>query len=74
MIALTSFPAVAANLTPRRAPEVTAVSINASAPSGKNDSDPSLITKAEASIGRVSYQIALTFTANDNGFVTMFFL
>jgi hypothetical protein len=26
------------------------------------------------SIGRVAYQIALTFTANDNGFVTMFFL
>jgi drug/metabolite transporter (DMT)-like permease len=27
-----------------------------------------------ASIGRVSYQIALSVTANDNGFVTMFFL
>ena len=52
LIALASFPAVAANLTPRRAPEVTAVSINASAPSGKNDSDPSLITKAEVLLDR----------------------
>jgi hypothetical protein len=31
-------------------------------------------TIVAASIGRVAYQIALTFTANDNGFVTMFFL
>ena len=27
-----------------------------------------------ASLGRVSYQIALSTTGNDNGFVTMFFL
>lgn len=31
-------------------------------------------TIVAASIGRVSYQIALSITANDNGFVTMFFL
>ena len=31
-------------------------------------------TIVAASIGRVSYQIALSVTANDNGFVTMFFL
>ena len=33
-------------------PEVTAASINASAPSGKNDSDPSLIAKSEVLIDR----------------------
>ena len=31
-------------------------------------------TIVAASIGRVSYQIALSVTANDNGFGTMFFL
>jgi len=31
-------------------------------------------TVVAASIGRVVYQIALTVTGNDNGFVTMFFL
>jgi hypothetical protein len=31
-------------------------------------------TIVAASLGRVLYQIALTVTDNDNGFVTMFFL
>lgn len=31
-------------------------------------------TLAAAALGRVTYQIALTLTGNDNGFVTMFFL
>ena len=33
-------------------PEAFAASINASAPSGKNDSDPSLIAKAEVLLDR----------------------
>ena len=48
---LASFPAAAAHTTPGVA-EVTAASINASAPSGKNDSDPSLIAKAEVLLDR----------------------
>ena len=52
LAALTSFPAAAAHRTPAAAPEITAVSINASAPSGKNDSDPSLIAKAEVLLDR----------------------
>ena len=31
-------------------------------------------TIVAASLGRVLYQIALSVTGNDNGFVTMFFL
>ena len=31
-------------------------------------------TIVAASVGRVLYQIALSVTGNDNGFVTMFFL
>jgi lipoprotein-anchoring transpeptidase ErfK/SrfK len=49
---LTSFPAAAAHRTPGAAPGVTAALINASAPSGKNDSDPSLIAKAEVLLDR----------------------
>jgi lipoprotein-anchoring transpeptidase ErfK/SrfK len=49
---LASFPAAAANRTPGGAPEISAASINASAPSGKNDSDPSLIAKAEVLLDR----------------------
>ena len=52
LAALASFPAAAARLTPRAPPDVTAASINASAPSGKNDSDPSLIAKAEILLDR----------------------
>jgi peptidoglycan hydrolase-like protein with peptidoglycan-binding domain len=48
---LASFPAAAAHTTPGVA-EVTAASINASAPSGKNDSDPSLIAKSEVLLDR----------------------
>ena len=49
---LASFPAAAAHRTPGGAPEISAASINSSAPSGKNDSDPSLITKAEVLLDR----------------------
>ena len=52
LVPLASFPAAAEHLTPRLAPEVTVVSINVSAPSGKNESDPSLITKAEVLLDR----------------------
>jgi lipoprotein-anchoring transpeptidase ErfK/SrfK len=52
LAALASFPAAAAHRTPGAAPEITAASINASAPSGKNDSDPSLIAKAEVLLDR----------------------
>src|SRR5208283_1474619 len=52
LAALPSFPATAAHRTPGAAPEITATSINASAPSGKNDSDPSLIAKAEVLLDR----------------------
>jgi lipoprotein-anchoring transpeptidase ErfK/SrfK len=52
LAALTSFPAAAAHRAPGAAPEITAASINASAPSGKNDSDPSLIAKAEVLLDR----------------------
>jgi hypothetical protein len=31
-------------------------------------------TIVAASVGRVAYQIALSITGNDNGFITMFFL
>ena len=48
----TSFPAAAANRTPEAVRELTAASINASAPSGKNDSDLSLIAKAEVLLDR----------------------
>ena len=49
---LASFPAAAAQRTPQAAPEISAASINSSAPSGKNQSDPSLITKAEVLLDR----------------------
>jgi hypothetical protein len=53
LAALASFPAAAGQRMPGAAQEVTtATSINASAPSGKNDSDPSLITKAEVLLDR----------------------
>ena len=48
---LASFPAAAAHTTPGVA-EFPATSINASAPSGKNDSDPSLVAKAEVLLDR----------------------
>jgi hypothetical protein len=48
---LTSLPAVAAQPA-HQAPEGIAASINASAPSGKNDIDPSLIAKAEVLLDR----------------------
>jgi lipoprotein-anchoring transpeptidase ErfK/SrfK len=48
---LTSLPGVAAQPAPQ-APDGIAASINASAPSGKNDSDPSLIAKAEVLLDR----------------------
>src|SRR5271155_2270121 len=50
---LSSFPAAAAHRVPRAAaPEISAETINASAPSGKNNSDPSLIAKAEVLLDR----------------------
>jgi lipoprotein-anchoring transpeptidase ErfK/SrfK len=49
---LTCLPAVAAQPAPQAAPEGIAASINASAPTGKNDSDPSLIAKAEVLLDR----------------------
>jgi peptidoglycan hydrolase-like protein with peptidoglycan-binding domain len=52
ILALASFAAAAANRAPGAGQEVTAVSINASAPSGRNDSDPSLIAKAEVLLDR----------------------
>ena len=52
LVALASFPAAAAQRMPRAAPEGVAALINASAPSGKNDSDPSLIAKAEVLLDR----------------------
>jgi len=52
LAALTSFPAAAAHRAPGAAPEITAASINASAPSGRNDNDPSLIAKAEVLLDR----------------------
>ena len=52
LAALASFPASAAHMTHGVAPEVTALSINASAPNGRNDSDPSLIAKAEVLLDR----------------------
>ena len=50
--ALASFPAMAAHIRPGAAPPISAASINASAPNGKNDSDPSLIAKAEVLLDR----------------------
>ena len=52
LVALASFPAAAAQRMPQAAPEGVAALINASAPSGKNDSDPSLIAKAEVLLDR----------------------
>ncbi|MGA8586191.1 MAG: L,D-transpeptidase [Roseiarcus sp.] len=52
LAALTPFTAAAAHRTPGAVPQVAAASINASAPSGKNDSDPSLIAKAEVLLDR----------------------
>ena len=52
---LASFPAAAAHRMPGGAPEGIAASINSSAPSGKNDSDPSLIAKAEVLLDRVHF-------------------
>ena len=53
LAALASFPAAAGQRMPRAAQEVTtAASINSSAPNGKNDSDPSLIAKAEVLLDR----------------------
>jgi hypothetical protein len=52
LAAFASFPAAAAHRMPGAAHEATAVSINASAPSGRNDSDPSLIAKAEVLLDR----------------------
>jgi peptidoglycan hydrolase-like protein with peptidoglycan-binding domain len=49
---LASLPAAAAHRTPGGAPEISAASISASAPSGKNDGDPSLIAKAEVLLDR----------------------
>ena len=49
---LASFPAMAAHTTPGAAPAISAASINASAPRGKNDNDPSLIAKAEVLLDR----------------------
>ena len=49
---LASFPAAAAHRMPGGAPEGIAASINSSAPSGKNDGDPSLIAKAEVLLDR----------------------
>ena len=40
---------------PQAAPEGIAASINASAPRGKNDRDPSLIAKAEVLLDRVHF-------------------
>ena len=51
LAALTSFPAAAAHRAPGAA-EITAASINASAPSGRNDNDPSLIANAEVLLDR----------------------
>ena len=51
LAALTPFTAAAAHRTPGAATQ-TAASIDASAPSGKNDSDPSLIAKAEVLLDR----------------------
>ena len=50
--ALASFPAMAAHIRPGAAPAISAASINAAAPNGKNDSDPSLIAKAEVLLDR----------------------
>jgi lipoprotein-anchoring transpeptidase ErfK/SrfK len=52
LAAFASFPAAAAHMRPVAAPEVTAASINASAPNGRNDSEPSLIAKAEVLLDR----------------------
>src|SRR5271170_4445989 len=52
LAALTSFPAAAAHRAPGAAPEITAASINASAPSGRNANDPPLIAKAEVLLDR----------------------
>ena len=49
---LASFPAAAAHWVRGAAPEISAASINASVPSGKNDSAPSLIAKAEVLLDR----------------------
>ncbi len=52
LAALAAFPAAAAHRTTGAAPKITAASINASAPNGRNDNDPSLIAKAEVLLDR----------------------
>jgi peptidoglycan hydrolase-like protein with peptidoglycan-binding domain len=55
LASLASFPAAAAHRAPGAAPEGIAASINASAPSGRNDGAPSLIAKAEVLLDRVHF-------------------